>query len=181
MAYQFHKIKILLVEDNQPMLMLLKNVLYSFGIGTVLTALDGDEAFDIFCRENPDLVISDWMMSPGDGIALSNRIRNEQKSPNQYVPIILMTGFSEKRRVLHSRDNGITEFLVKPFNARDLYKRLQKIIEKPRQFVRCENFFGPDRRRPKPDPNYKGPMRRHTDDVGQTDSDDVNIGDIDFM
>ncbi len=181
MAYQLHKIKILLVEDNKPMLLLLKNVLYSFGIGKVLTALDGNEAFDIFCKENPDIVITDWMMSPCDGITLSNRIRNEQISPNQYVPIILMTGFSEKRRVLQSRDNGITEFLVKPFNTRDLYKRLFQIIEKPRQYVRCEGFFGPERRRLRPDASYKGPMRRQTDDHGSIDSGSGSIGDIDLI
>lgn len=80
-------------------------------------------------------------MKPVDGISLTRRLRNDPLSPNQYVPVILMTGFSEKRRVMQARDVGVTEFLVKPFNARDLYRRIAQIIEKPRQFVRSEDFL----------------------------------------
>ena len=102
------------------------------------------------------------MMHPTDGITLTKKLRNEPSSPNQYIPIILMTGFSEKKRVVQARDAGVTEFLVKPFTARDLYKRLAQIIERPRQFVRSEEFFGPDRRR-KVDPVFNGPFKRESD------------------
>ena len=123
------------------MLELVKAVLLSFGVGTVVTALNGEEGFQKYCQENPDLVITDWLMTPCDGISLSKKIRNEPRSPNKYVPIILMTGFSQERRVINARDVGITEFLVKPFNARDLYKRLFQIVEKPRQFVQAREFL----------------------------------------
>jgi DNA-binding response OmpR family regulator len=73
-----------------------------------------------------------------------------------------MTGFSEKRRVFQARDAGVTEFLVKPFNARDLYRRIAQLIERPRQFVRSEDFFGPDRRRGSSE-TYTGPLRRESD------------------
>ena len=141
------------------MQILLKSLLETFGIKHILSAKDGDEGFAIFQKESPDLVITDWMMKPVDGISLARRMRNDHMSPNQFVPIILMTGFSEKRRVMQARDAGVTEFLVKPFNARDLYRRIAQIIEKPRQFVRSEDFFGPDRRRLK-DRKYDGPERR---------------------
>ncbi len=180
MTYSFNKTKILLVEDNQPMLQLIKAVLQSFGVGKVITSLDGEEAFVKFCNTNPDLVITDWMMKPCDGIELCKKIRNDSKSPNQYVPIILMTGFSEKKRVINARDSGITEFLVKPFNTRDLYKRLFQIIEKPRQFIRCEHFFGPDRRRTNAT-NNSGFQRRHTDKGYDEDSTDEHVSSIDFI
>lgn len=162
MSYQLNAVKILVVEDNQPMLEITKTLLATFGVGDILGAKDGGEGFRTFCEENPDIVIVDWMMKPVDGISLARMIRNDPKSPNPYVPIILMTGFSEKRRVIQARDAGITEFLVKPFTARDLYKRVTQIIERPRQFVRSEDFFGPDRRR-KVNAEYEGPMRRETD------------------
>lgn len=165
MSYQFHSLKVLVVEDNKPMLDLTKSILSTFGVGNIEGALNGEDGFRKFCSFNPDLVIADWMMEPFDGIALSRKIRNDPKSPNQYVPIILMTGFSEKRRVLSARDSGITEFLVKPFSARILYKRLSQIIERPRQFVRAEGFFGPDRRRKTAD-DYAGNLRRKSDRVG---------------
>lgn len=152
-----------MVEDNKPMLDLTKSILKSFGVGTVETALDGEEGFRKFCSTNPDLVIVDWMMEPMDGISMCRHIRNSDESPNQYVPVILMTGFSEKKRVISARDAGITEFLVKPFNVRALYKRLVQIVEKPRQFVRVEDFFGPDRRRKRKAEDYSGPFKRKTD------------------
>ena len=163
MSYSFLNTKILVVEDNKPMLLLLKSVLQSFGVGTIHTALNGEEGFHKFCSTNPDLVITDWLMRPCDGVEFSKKIRNNPRSPNQYVPIIMMTGFTEKKRVLSARDAGTTEFLAKPFNARDLYKRIHRIVESPRQFVRCEDFFGPDRRRSNPAEEYKGPFRRDDD------------------
>jgi len=162
MSYNFDKIRILVIEDNHPMLEICKTLLLTFGVGEVLTAKNGDEGFRIFCKENPDLIIADWMMEPTDGISMTRRIRNDALSPNHFVPVILMTGFSEKKRVFQARDSGVTEFLVKPFTARDLYKRISQIIERPRQFIRSEEFFGPDRRR-KADPIYKGPLKRDSD------------------
>ena len=145
------------------MLQLVKTVLQSFGVGTVITAIDGEEAFHKFCDTNPDLVITDWMMTPVNGIELSNKIRREKDSPNPYVPILLMTGFSETTRVLEARDEGITELMVKPFNTRDLYRRLHRIIEQPRQFVRSNDFFGPDRRRKQTVSIYTGKQKRRSD------------------
>lgn len=162
MPYQFDKISVLIVEDNQPMALMAKSILETFGIGAIYISRNGEEGFEAFCKMNNDIVLADWMMKPMDGIALTYAIRNEARSPNPFVPVILMTGFSEKMRVEQARDSGVSEFLVKPFEARDLYKRVVQVIERPRQFVRCETFFGPDRRR-KSDPNFVGPWRRETD------------------
>jgi two-component system, chemotaxis family, chemotaxis protein CheY len=162
MSYQFDKISVLVVEDNQPMAMMVKGILETFGIGGITLARNGEEGFEVFCRHNPDIVLADWMMKPMDGIRLTRLIRNEPRSPNPFVPIILMTGFSEKNRVMEARDGGVTEFLVKPFQAKDLYKRIAQVIERPRQFVRTTEFFGPDRRR-RDEESFGGPWRRQTD------------------
>jgi len=162
MGYDFHDIKILIVEDNQPMVDLTSSILKTFGVGTISAARNGREGFEKFCEINHDIIIADWMMRPVDGIALTRLVRNDPNSPNPYVPIVLMTGFGDKERVLEARDSGVTEFLAKPFNTRDLYTRMVQIIEKPRQFVRCGTFFGPDRRRNRKG-NYTGEPRRKTD------------------
>lgn len=176
MAYQFQRISILVVEDNQPMLDITRSLLMTFGVSHVYQAKNGEEGFQVYKKYNPDLIIADWMMKPIDGISFTRLIRNDPKSPNPFVPVILMTGFSEKRRVLQARDAGITEFLVKPFNARDLYRRIAQIIERPRQFVRSEDFFGPDRRR-KINPHYNGPLRREHDSM-RTNNDTRAFTDI---
>jgi CheY-like chemotaxis protein len=167
MSYQMHRISVLVVEDNLPMLDITKSLLLTFGVGQVYTAHNGEMGFERFCAHNPDIVIADWMMKPMDGISFTRKIRNDPLSVNPYVPVILMTGFSERRRVLQARDAGVTEFLVKPFNARDLYKRIAQVIERPRQFVRSEDFFGPDRRRKVEGQVYDGPRRREGDSDGE--------------
>lgn len=160
MAYQFDNIKILVVEDSVPMLEILKALFRTFGVGEIIIAKDGAQGYDLFRQHNPDIVIADWMMLPVDGIKLCEWIRTRNDSPNKYVPVILMTGYSERKRVFKARDTGVTEFLVKPFKAQDLYKRIVQVIERPRQFVKSEDFFGPDRRRIS-DSAYTGADRRN--------------------
>jgi DNA-binding response OmpR family regulator len=134
-------------------------------VGTIYTANDGEKAFEIFCRENPDILIADWHMIPLNGIELVKMIRQSPLSPNKMVPVIMMTGYSALPRVAEARDTGVTEFLVKPFSANDLARRIAYVINKPRDFVETEDFFGPDRRRRIAD-DYNGPKRRDADRTG---------------
>ena len=149
MVYKFEKASVLVVDDMQPMLSLTASLLKIFGFGEIHSANSADRAFEIFCKESPDLVITDWHMEPHNGMELIQRIRKNPASPNHFVPIILMTGYSAEARVMMARDHGVTEFLVKPFTANDLYLRINQVIEKPRKFVEASEFFGPDRRRKK--------------------------------
>ncbi|MCK6418672.1 MAG: response regulator [Alphaproteobacteria bacterium] len=162
MPYTLEKARILVVDDMRPMVNLTTTVLKIFGFKEVYTAEDGEEGFEMVCRHDPDLIITDWLMAPMDGLEFTEKIRRSPMTPNPYVPVLMMTGFSSRFRVEKARDMGITEFLVKPFSARDLYARVAQIVEKPRQFVDAGNFFGPDRRRRKND-EYGGPIRRGDD------------------
>lgn len=164
MTYNFSDVKVLVVEENQPMTQITVALLKGFGFNFIQTAKNSNRAYEAFCEERHDLLLVDWMIKPLDGIELAEKIRMDSYSPNPFVPIILMTGFSEKRRVIQARDTGITEFLVKPFTANDLYKRIDQIIMKPRQFVKSPDFFGPDRRRKHMDKN-ETPKRRNEDDA----------------
>ncbi|TAL31385.1 MAG: response regulator [Alphaproteobacteria bacterium] len=159
MSYQFRNITVLVVESTKAMFDLTKSVLIAFGVNQVYSAYGYDEGFETFCRLNPDLVIIDWLDDPKNGLELTRRIRTDATSPNPFTPIVLMTGFSQKKRVLQARDSGITEFLVKPYTAKALYQKIEQLIEKPRHFVKSESYFGPDRRRGREE-EYKGPERR---------------------
>lgn len=169
MAYQFKNISVLIVESSTAILGLTKSVLESFGIQKIHPAYGALPGFQKFCEVKPDLVIIDWLDDPKNGIALTKNIRTNPSSPNPFVPIIMMTGYSQKRRVLMARDSGITEFLVKPFTAKALYQKIEQIIEFPRVFVKSEGYFGPDRRRPRNSSEYKGPDRRNTTPDGSPD------------
>lgn len=162
MAYKFERLSVLLVEDTEPMRKLLVHVLKTLGVGHIVQANSGKRGFEVFCKEKPDIIICDWLMDDMDGLALVEKIRTDARSPNQLVPIIMITGYSALSRVETARDTGTTEFLVKPFSAADLAKRIGHVISKPRDFVEVGDYFGPDRRRRKNDA-YKGPLRRDSD------------------
>lgn len=166
MAYQFRNATILVVESTRAMFDLTKGVLGAFGVGNVIYASDKASGFQSFCKHNPDLIIVDWLSDPDNGLELTKQIRNDPKSPNPFVPIIMMTGYSQKKRVVMARDSGITEFLIKPFTAKTLYHRIEQIVEKPRLFVKTNEFFGPERRRRAAD--YTGTERRE-DRLAQPD------------
>jgi len=163
MPVNLEKLSVLVVEDTLPMLRLINAVLGSLGVRNICTALNGERAFEVFRKESPDIVIADWHMEPVDGIELTRLIRRDSLSPNRMVPIILITGFSAVPRVATARDAGVTEFMVKPFSANDMAKRLSYVINKPRDFIDAPEYFGPDRRRRR-NPDYGGPFRREEDD-----------------
>lgn len=171
MTYNLSCVKILVVEDMQPMLTLTISLLNMFGFKNVDGSKTVKEGYELFKNYKHDLVITDWLMEPMDGLDLIRMIRTNDDSPNKFIPIVLMTGYSDQRRVESARDAGVTEFLMKPYSAKDMYARIVQIIEKPRQFVDTGYFFGPDRRR-----------RRNFDFFGndRRGSADKNFSETDF-
>jgi len=158
----FETLKALIVEDNAHMRALLRALLNSAGIMDIAEATNGRTAIDLLRQRKSDLVLSDLAMKPMDGLEFTRHVRNHEHSPNPFVPIIMITGHTEKHRVEAARDAGVTEFLAKPITAQNLFARIAEIVERPRAFVRCENYFGPDRRR-RPIEDYAGPWRRQED------------------
>ena len=159
MGFEFNKLSVLIVEDTGVISKLIESVLETLGVKTIFTAPNGERGFEIFCDKKPDIVLTDWDMEPVDGITLIKQIRTNPKSPHQTVPIIITTGFSALERVAEARDSGATEFLVKPFSAAGLTRRIAYVINRPRDFIKAENYFGPDRRR-RVIESYQGPERR---------------------
>ncbi len=164
MTIRFEKLSILVIEDTRPMQKLLVAVLETLGVKKIDTCDNGEQAFRTFCMHNHDIVLSDWQMEPMDGLELTKKIRKNLYSPNKMVPVILITGYSAWQRVQDARDAGVTEFLVKPFTAHDLARRLAHVINSPRDFIETQDFFGPDRRRRLLEKStYNGPIRREED------------------
>ncbi len=161
-GHGFENLKILVVEDNQHMRILLRSLLNSLGVRDVQEAANGAAALNLIRDKKCDLILTDLAMQPLDGLDLTREIRTSEHSANPFVPIIMITGHTEKHRVMAARDAGVTEFLAKPITAQSLFSRIAEIVERPRAFVRAEGYFGPDRRRRTLE-NYAGPWRRHDD------------------
>jgi CheY-like chemotaxis protein len=164
---RYELLKILLVDDNHYMRVLLAEILRAIGVVRIYEANDGAEGLQMM-REHPvDLVMTDLSMQPLDGIDFVRLLRNSPDSPNQMAPVIMITGHSTFARVNEARDAGVSEFLAKPLTARGVIERLHQAIENPRSFVRTDDYFGPDRRR-RNDPAYNGQRRRSVDGQKQT-------------
>ena len=166
----FDYLRALIIEDNSHMRILLRSLLLALGIKHVFESADGASGYVALREKKPDFVLTDLSMKPVDGIEFTKMVRTAKDSPNPYLPIIMVTGHTERARVEAARDAGVTEFLAKPITVQNLLLRVAEIVERPRPFVRSGNYFGPDRRRKK-DEDYAGPYRRQDDY-----KDDIAIG-----
>jgi CheY-like chemotaxis protein len=163
------QLRILLVDDNEPMRKLLRRMLMAFDIEHITQADGVKSALESMRDTKPDIVFVDWFMEPVDGLELVRAIRRGDEGLDPYTPVIMMTGYAEEQRVREARDAGVTEFLGKPISADSVLRRLVAVVEHPRPFVRTPTYFGPDRRR-KQRP-FKGPDRRRQ----EVDVNDVEV------
>jgi CheY-like chemotaxis protein len=156
----FNRLRLLVIDDNPHMRRIIRTLLHGFGARDVFEAEDGATGLDAFTHNTPDIVLVDWAMPVFDGLKLTQMIRQTDAAANPFVPIIMITGHTEKNRVTAARDSGITEFLAKPISAKALYQRIVNVVAHPRPFIRTKHYFGPDRRR-NANTGYTGPERRH--------------------
>lgn len=160
---RFELLKILVVDDNHHMRVLLIEVLRAIGTRDVYEAADGAEALAFLKTRQVDIVMTDLSMQPLDGIDLTKLIRTSPDSTSPMVPIIMITGHTTQRRVAQARDAGVTEFLAKPVTAQGVIRRITQVVNSPRPFIKTNDYFGPDRRRHK-DLSWQGPFRRSDDE-----------------
>ena len=166
-------LNVLVVDSNQYMLKIVRAMLRGFGISNIREAHDGAVALEELNTHLIDIVIVDYALETLNGVELVELLRGAEDSPNRFVPVIMLSAYTEKWRIETARDAGITEFLRKPLCAKDLYMRLVETIERPRKFTRTNRYFGPDRRRH--DSNtYAGEERRAPEEENLTDVENAN-------
>ncbi len=157
-TFDFSRLGVFLVEDNGYIRITLENVLRQFKFGRIDAVNDGQKAVEFMKAlgsddaVGPDIIISDLVMAPINGLLFLRWVRTSKDSINRMIPFIMLSGAADETYVNSSRDLGCTEFLGKPFSAGSVYKHLVKVIEQPRQFITTTEYFGPDRRRQKADP-----------------------------
>lgn len=167
------RLRILVVDDNQNMRMIVREILRVFGIRDILEAENGGAALDVMNVNVPDLVLTDWEMTPVSGLELVQGLRSRQKGPGTFIPVIMVTGYTEQSSVIEARNAGVDNFLAKPLSAFDLYSRMLRVIQQPRTLVDAKTYLGPDRRYS--DADYDGEERRgvsggdSTPESGDTD------------
>ncbi len=166
----FRALKILVVDDSRDMQFIVKSILHELGVGQTRVASDAAAAFKELHHFPADIIIVDWQMAPLDGLDFVRLVRTAKDSRNPYVPIIMLTGYTEHRRITEARDAGVNEYLAKPVSVQSVSKRLVSLINNPRQFVRTKTYFGPCRRRKHYGPPRGTPERRATGTVSANES-----------
>jgi len=152
-------LRVLVADDNRNMRTIVMVLLKGLGVVHIRAAQDGGQALKVLDDWGADVAIVDFRMQPMDGVTFIQKVRTDPNSKNPFLPIIMLTGYAEKGRVLEARDAGVTEMIIKPVTAKALVARLNAVIFNPRPFVRTTTYFGPDRRR-RHDPDYVGLERR---------------------
>ena len=155
----FENLRVLLADDNTHMRSIVSAVLKSIGIKHIREAKNGAEALTALREWPADVAMVDFRMEPVNGVEFTKLVRTAKDSANIYLPIIMLTGYADRARVLEARDAGVTELIVKPVTAQAVIARLNAVIFHPRPFVRTDAYFGPCRRR-KSGAAYTGPERR---------------------
>jgi len=152
------KVSVLIVEDNLHFRTLIRTILQALGIENIEESRDGAEALEVLSSFDADMAIIDWKMDGVDGLECVRRIRSEPDEATKFLPIIMVTGYTEESLAKQARDVGVNDFLGKPISAKSLMSRIISVLDDNRPFIKSDVFFGPDRRRG--EGGFKGEDRR---------------------
>jgi two-component system chemotaxis response regulator CheY len=116
---------VLIVDDYKTMLRIIRNLLKQLGFENVDEATDGGSALTKLRERTYGLVISDWNMEPMTGLELLKEVRADHRL--KQVPFIMVTAESKTENVVAAKEAGVTNYIVKPFNAATLKQKLSAI------------------------------------------------------
>ena len=116
---------VLIVDDYKTMLRIIRNLLKQLEFDTVEEATDGAEALAKLRAGNFGLVISDWNMEPMTGLDLLKEVRADARLKN--MPFIMITAESKTENVVAAKAAGVSNYIVKPFNAETLKDKIEKV------------------------------------------------------
>ena len=117
---------VLIVDDYNTMLRIMRNLLKQLDFNSVVDASDGAQALQILRDQDIGLVISDWNMEPMTGIQLLREVRADEKL--KHIPFIMITAESKSENVIAAKEAGVSNYIVKPFNAETLKSKMVSVL-----------------------------------------------------
>jgi len=117
---------VLIVDDYKTMLRIIRNLLKQLGFNNVDEATDGAMALQMLRVGTYGLVISDWNMEPMTGLQLLREVRADPKL--KPVPFIMVTAESKSENVIAAKEAGVSNYIVKPFNAETLKTKMSSLL-----------------------------------------------------
>jgi response regulator NasT len=120
--------RVVIAEDEAIVRLDLKEILVSAGYDVVGETGRGDEAVTLVQEHRPDLAILDIKMPGMDGLRAAREITSRHQ-----VAVLLLTAFSQRDLIEEARDSGVSAYLVKPFQPRELLPAVSEVLSKARQ------------------------------------------------
>jgi two-component system chemotaxis response regulator CheY len=119
---------VLVVDDYQTMIRIIKNLLKQLGFDNIDEATNGEVALEMIKNKNYGLVISDWNMEPMTGLELLKSVRGSVNDNVKAVPFIMVTAESKTENVIAAKQAGVNNYIVKPFNAETLKTKIASVL-----------------------------------------------------
>ena len=117
---------VLVVDDYQTMIRIIRNLLNQLGFRNVEEAKDGRQALEKMQSSKFGLVISDWNMEPMTGVELLQQVRASEAL--KATPFIMITAESKTENVIAAKKAGVNNYIVKPFNAETLKGKIKAVL-----------------------------------------------------
>jgi len=120
------KMKILIVDDFSTMRRIIKNILKQLGYSNIIEADDGSSALTLLKKDKIDFIVSDWNMPKMSGLDLLKVIRSDEKLKS--IPFLMVTAEAQKEKIMKALQEGVDNYIVKPFTAEILKEKIDKIF-----------------------------------------------------
>ncbi|MGE0742217.1 MAG: PleD family two-component system response regulator [Hyphomonadaceae bacterium] len=169
-------LKILVVDGRPFQRRLITETLRALGRVEIEYAETADHCLFALAYFQPDIVIIDWDVDGGQGLALVKRLRaGEAGQGLRPLPVVMVASRNKASDVERARNCGVDEFIIRPFSTSTMLRRVREVQSRRREFVESTRYAGPCRRRRR-DLSYDGPRRRLFDSGDKrADAPDVQI------
>lgn len=117
---------ILIVDDYKTMLRIVRGLLNQLGFTNIDEASDGTMAWEMIDKKQYGLIISDWNMEPMSGFELLKLVRGNDRT--KMTPFIMVTAESKTENIIAAKQAGVSNYIVKPFNAQTLKQKLEAVF-----------------------------------------------------
>lgn len=118
--------RILIVDDFPTMRKIVRGVLRQLGFNNIEEAEDGAQAYAKLEKEEFDFIVSDWNMPNMTGLELLKAVRANPKT--KHLPFLMVTAEADKENIVEAVKSGVSNYVVKPFNAGTLKEKIEKIF-----------------------------------------------------
>lgn len=119
--------KVMVVDDSSVMRQIIKNNLKQLGFSHISDAEDGVMGLKKLGEEPVDLIVSDWNMPKMTGIEFLKAVRADAKF--KAIPFLMVTSEADKEKIMEAVQAGVSQYIVKPFNANQLEEKIKQIFK----------------------------------------------------